>query len=85
MKAPVQLTWTWAYLDRKATLSLERRRSLELVEEGIAADPHSPVGRREGPDGTLFDYSEFGLYVTFRFRDEVSVQLVDFVDLTPER
>jgi hypothetical protein len=81
MKAPVNLTWTQAYLDRKATLSAERRRSLDLIEEGIAVDPHSPVRRREGPDGIRVDYSESGLYVSFRFRDERTVQLLDFVDL----
>lgn len=84
MKAPVKLKPTQAYLDQKAALRADRHRLVELIEEGISADPHSPVNRRPGRGGRITDYSEApGLYVTFRLLDEENAELMALLDLMP--
>lgn len=81
MTLPVTLKPTQVYLARKLLLDMERRQSLDLVEEGIEADPHGGLSRRDGAHGTTIDSSEFGLIVSFRIVDDRAVELIDFVDL----
>jgi hypothetical protein len=66
----------------RAELSDERRRSLELVEEGIIADPHGRLSRRDGPGGTIIDTSERFLIVTYQLDDDEVPRMLDVLDLT---
>ena len=61
------------------------RRSLELAEEAIAVDPPHRGRRRERDDGTVSDWNEDGLLVSFRVIDPSTVELVEFMDLWDRR
>lgn len=81
---PVNLRYTEEYAARKAALSDARRLSLSLIEEGIQVDPHGRYYRRDRPDGSVVDYSEQNLYVTFRLLDDETAEMMEFLDLDSE-
>ena len=88
---PIQLTPTERYKERKAALSEERRRSLDLVEEEIAADPaERPVSsdprvelapRFSLGDGVLVHRSDF-LIVSYRVLGPTTGTLLTFLFLS---
>ena len=51
------------------------------AEEAIAVDPNHRMRRIERPDGTVTDRNEPGLLVSFRLIDELTIELVEFMDL----
>jgi hypothetical protein len=70
------------YEERVATLSPFDRLRLELVEEGVLADPTRSVSRRQTRDGTVIDMSgldEHGVIIAMRRRADGTFEFIDFL------
>lgn len=78
----IELKPTGAYRASKEALSADLRREVDLVEEGIAVDPYSPLHRFERFDGTTVDTTGYGVLVAFEIVDDEFVRLVELADLT---
>ncbi len=65
-------------------MTADLRLELDLVEEGIATDPHHRFRRKDRDDGTTVDYSaaKAGLLVAFEIIDDETVELIELRDLT---
>ena len=84
----MELTRTPDYEAKRASLSAERRLLLDLVEEGIAADPDRQALRKDREDlgrGVVIDVSEPYLMVAFRRMDEQHGELIAFKFLDESR
>lgn len=79
-KSITPLKPTLAYQARKASLTDDQvRLSLDLIEEGIAADADHRKGREE-IDDLVYDMTEHGIMVVYSMIDGEAI-LVTFRDL----